>query len=307
MADLGKIAIVGLGRMGQGIVRRLLNAHIPTVVSNRSQGPLDEFAKLGAIPAKDGEEIAQKLEKPRVYWSMLPQGDVTENALLGSEGIIHYLEKGDIVIDGGNANYHDSVRRAKIFQEKGIHFLDIGTSGGLQGAEKGYCLMVGGPKEAFDHAEPLLKVIAQDQGYSYIGPTGSGHFVKMVHNAIEYGVMESFGEGLALIKNGPYQEVDFVKLLNTWNHGSIVESFLGRILQQELANDPSLDSYTGEIGYTGEAVWTLEEAKRQKTKVQVIEDSLQIRFDSPQTKSFANKVVAALRHGFGGHTNKERG
>lgn len=301
-----QIAIIGLGRMGKGIVRRLLTKDIRVVVWNRSPEPREELAREGAFAVDHVIDILDKLTTPRVVWSMLPAGDVTEEFLLGPEGFINKLEPGDIMIDGGNANYRDSVRRAKLFAEKGIHYLDSGTSGGLVGETQGYCLMVGGPKEAFDHVEPLLKIIAQDQGYGYIGPSGSGHFVKMVHNAIEYGMMQAFGEGLDLIKNGPYKEVDLPELLNVWNHGSIVESFLGRILQQELEVDPTLEGYSGEIGYTGEAQWAITEADEFKIDFPVIKDSFEARKRSEQTKSFGNKVVAALRHGFGGHTNKER-
>lgn len=304
MDQQAQIAIIGLGRMGKGIARRLLKANIATVVWNRSPLPREELAMEGAVAVEQAHEVIDKLVGPRVVWSMLPAGDVTEDFLLGKDGFINHLSQGDIMIDGGNANYTDSVRRAKAFHEKAIHYLDIGTSGGLTGEIAGYCLMVGGEKEAFDHVEPLLKVIAQ--GYSYIGPSGSGHFVKMVHNAIEYGMMEAIGEGLALIKQGPY-DVDLTSLLNTWNHGSIVESFLTKTIQKELEADPNLDNYSGEIGYTGEAKWAIEEAEKLGVDFQVIKDSIEIRFKSPQTKSFANKVVAALRHGFGGHTNKERG
>lgn len=301
-----QIATIGLGRMGKGIARRLLKANIPTVVWNRSPVPREELAMEGAMVVEHAHDVLDKLTGPRVVWSMLPAGEVTEDFLLGKDGFINHLSQGDIMIDGGNANYKDSVRRAKVFKEKAIHYLDIGTSGGLVGETEGYCLMVGGEKQAFDHVEPLLKHIAQDQGYGYVGPSGAGHFVKMVHNAIEYGMMQAIGEGLDLIKKGPYNNVDLPSLLNVWNHGSIVESFLGRTIQKELEADPNLDKYTGEIGYTGEAKWAIEEAEQLGVDFQVIRNSIEARYKSPQTKSFGNKVVAALRHGFGGHTNKER-
>lgn len=306
MSDQGKIAIIGLGRMGKGIARRLLRANVPIVVWNRSPEPREELVKEGAIAVEKVHDVLPRLQSPRVVWSMLPAGEVTEDFLLGPDGFIHYLAKGDIMIDGGNANYHDSVRRAKAFQEKGIYYLDIGTSGGLAGEQNGYCLMIGGPEQAFLEVRPLLKIIAQKDGYAYIGPSGSGHFVKMVHNAIEYGMMQAIGEGLDLIKHGPYKDVDLRSLLNVWNHGSIVESFLTKTLEYELRSDLNLEKYTGEIGYTGEAKWAIEEAEKLGVDFQVIKDSIEIRFKSPQTKSFGNKVVAALRHGFGGHTNKER-
>lgn len=301
-----QIAIIGLGRMGKGIARRLLNSQIPIVVWNRSLKPREELKKEGAAAIEKVHDILDKLKSPRVVWLMLPSGNVTEEFLLGKDGFIHHLSEGDIMIDGGNANYHDSVRRAAAFKEKDIHYLDIGTSGGLVGESEGYCLMVGGPEQAFLGVEPLLKVIAQENGYGYFGLSGAGHFVKMVHNAIEYGMMEAIGEGLDLIKNGPYKDVDLRSLVNVWNHGSIVESFLGRTIQKELEQDPNLEHYSGEIGYTGEAKWAIEEAEKLGIDFTVIKQSLEVRRCSSQTKTFANKVVAALRHGFGGHTNNER-
>lgn len=302
----GEIAVIGLGRMGRGIARRLLKAGIATVVWNRSPEPRQELAKAGAIAVERLNDVPAKLKRPRVVWSMLPAGAVTEETLLGDEGFLHLLETGDIMIDGGNARYHDSVRRAKVFAKKGIYFLDIGTSGGLAGEEQGYCLMVGGELAAYEYVRPLLEAIAQPEGFAYFGPSGAGHFVKMVHNAIEYGMMQAFGEGLELIKSSPYADIDLKSLLHVWNHGSIIESFLGRTLEKELAADPELASYSGQVGYTGEATWALQEALAFEVPLSVIAEALFARYRSMRDKTFANKVVAALRHGFGGHLNVER-
>lgn len=301
-----KIAVIGLGRMGSGLAHRLVDANVPIVAWNRSAEPRVKLAQAGATTVESVHDVLDKLESPRVVWSMLPAGQVTEDFLLGNDGFIHHLVKNDIMIDGGNANYHDSVRRAAAFNAKGIFYLDIGTSGGLVGETEGYCVMAGGDKQAYDHIEPLLKIIAQPQGYGYFGIAGSGHFVKMVHNAIEYGMMQAFGEGLDLITSGPYKDVDLVKLVDVWNHGSIIESFLGRTIQKELVHDPKLATYNGEVGYTGEAKWAITEAVTFNVDFHIIKESLAVRHRSPQTKSFGNKVVAAMRHGFGGHTNTEK-
>lgn len=302
----GQIAIIGLGRMGKGIARRLLKANIKTVVVNRSPEAVQELAAEGAIAAQSVEEACQKLLKPRVLWFMLPQGEVTQQHLIGDGGVINYAEPGDIVVDGGNANFHSSQWHAQKFLEKDIHFLDAGTSGGLVGESEGYCVMVGGPKEAYDHVAQFLEAIAQPEGYGYYGQSGAGHFVKMIHNAIEYGMMQAYGEGLDLIKNSDFKDVSLKDLVHVWNHGSIIESFLGETIETELATDNNLDTYPGEVGYTGEGKWAIDEALRLGVPFSVITEAMFARYRSTQDKTFANKVVAAMRHGFGGHTNAER-
>jgi len=299
-----KIGFIGLGRMGKNMVLRLLQKKHKVVAHNRSHEPIKEVANKGAIAAYNLDEFFSKLEKPRIIWLMLPAGDVTEQHI---EKIKPYLTPGDILIDGGNAKYLDSVRRYKMLAEKGVKFLDAGVSGGLIGAKIGYCLMIGGDKEAYQKVEPIFKSLATDDGYLYCGPSGSGHYVKMVHNAIEYGMMQAMGEGFELLMNSPYaKDVDLKKISHLWNHGSIVRSFLMEMAENAFSKDAKLEKISDYVEDTGEGKWSIQEALERGVPFSVITQSLYIRYRSRQKESFNAKVLAALRQEFGGHQVKEK-
>ncbi len=300
-----KLGFIGLGRMGKNMVLRLLKKKHKIVAHNRSPEPIKEVAKKGAIPAFTIDELFSKLnEKPRVIWLMLPAGDVTEEHI---NKIKHYLNKGDIVIDGGNARYLDSVRRYKMLAEKSVKFLDVGVSGGLIGAKIGYCLMIGGDKEAYQKVEHVFKALATDDGYLYCGPSGSGHYVKMVHNAIEYGMMQAMGEGFELLVNSPYaKDIDLQEISHLWNHGSIVRGFLMECTENAFSKDARLDKLSDYVEDTGEGRWSIQEALERGIPFSVITQSLYIRYRSRQKESFNAKLLAALRQEFGGHAVKEK-
>ncbi len=297
-----ELGFVGLGRMGKNMTLRLLSKRHKIIAYNRSPEPLEEVRKKGAVAASSLEDLFSKLKKPRIIWSMLPAGEVTEGH------VKKYLElagKGDIIIDGGNANYKDSARRAATAGKQGISYLDVGTSGGLAGAKAGYCLMIGGEQAAFKKAEPIFKELAMPHGYGYIGPSGSGHYVKMVHNAIEYGMMQAIGEGFELLEKSQYsKEFDFSKIAALWNHGSIIRSFLMEMTGQAFSKDARLGKIAGYVEDTGEGRWAIQEAMNRNVAFNVITASLYARFASRQKESFAAKVIAAQRNEFGGHAVK---
>ncbi len=299
-----ELGFMGLGRMGKNIVLRLLASGHKIAAYNRSPEPIKEVQKKGATAAYTIEDMFRQLakSKPRIVWSMLPAGEVTEEHLAK---IMPCLSQGDIVIDGGNANYKDSVRRAEMFMKKGIYFLDAGTSGGVIAAKVGYCLMIGGDKEAFKKVEPIFRSLAQKDGYGYMGPSGSGHYVKMVHNAIEYGMMQAIGEGFELLEKSPYsKDLDFRKIADLWNHGSIVRSFLMEMTEQAFAKDSRLNRIAGYVEDTGEGRWSVQEAIDRNVAFNVITAALYARFASRQKESFAAKVLAAQRFEFGAHKVK---
>ncbi len=298
-----EIGFIGLGRMGKNMVFRLLEKKHKVTVHNRSPEPMKEVQKKGAKPASTFEEFFNALKKPRVVWMMLPAGSVTEEHL---QICLSSMEKGDVMIEGGNANYKDSVRRAELFNRKGISYLDVGTSGGLVAAKLGYCLMIGGNKEAFAKAEPIFKSLATEGGYGYMGPSGSGHYVKMVHNAIEYGMMQAIGEGFELLTKSPYgNSLDMKKVAKVWNHGSIVRGFLMEMAENAFAKDPRLKSTVGYVEDTGEGRWAIQEAIDRNVAFSVITASLFARFNTREKDAFYAKMLQALRHEFGGHEVKK--
>jgi 6-phosphogluconate dehydrogenase len=295
-----QVGIIGLGRMGGGMARRLLAAGHTVVGYNRTVERAEEMASSGLVVASTLTELVEKLPAPRVIYVMLPAGETTEEMLVGAEGISTLLSAGDVVIDGGNSRFSDGVRRAEILSREGIEYVDQGTSGGLAGEERGYCLMVGAKPEVFSQIEPLLKDLAMPEGYIHTGPVGSGHFAKMVHNAIEYGMMQSMAEGVELLQKSDFT-YDYAKLLNTWQHGSIIESFLIDILQQQLAANPQLDGVSSEVSDNGEGRWAVEEAINRAVPFYAISSWIFARFASRQKDSFSGKVLSAMRLGFGGH------
>ena len=297
-----EIGLYGLGRMGANMVRRLIrDGEHRVVAGNRSPGPVDEVVSEGAEGAYSMEEMVEKLDKPRVIWVMVPAGDPTEQTLLN---FAELLDEGDILIDGGNSYFRDSIRRAEMLHERGLRFLDAGTSGGIWGLEVGYCLMVGGDADAYEHVEPALKTLAPPNGYAYLEDAGAGHFTKMVHNGIEYGMLQAYAEGFEILQKSQY-DLDLRAISSLWNQGSVVRSWLLELAERAFERDANLDSIRGYVEDSGEGRWTVLEAINEDVPASVIAGSLFARFTSRQDDSFAMKVIAALRGEFGGHAVQE--
>ena len=297
-----EIGLYGLGRMGANMVRRLVRSGQHRVVAgNRSPEPVDEVVSEGAEGAYSMEEMVEKLSPPRAIWTMVPAGDITEATLLKFAGM---MDEGDILIDGGNSYFRDSIRRAEMLHERGLRFLDAGTSGGIWGLQVGYCLMVGGDADAFEHVEPTLKTLAPPDGYLYAGGAGAGHFVKMVHNGVEYGMLQAYAEGFELMQKSQY-DLDLHAVSHLWNQGSVVRSWLLELAESAFEKDANLDSIRGYVEDSGEGRWTVLEAINESVPANAIAGSLFARFASRQDDSFAMKVIAALRGEFGGHAVQE--
>ena len=298
------VGFYGLGRMGANMSRRLVKDGAHRVVAgNRSPGPVDEVVKDGAEGAYSMEELVEKLagNGPRAITLMVPAGDVTEKALLK---LADMMDEGDILIDGGNSYFRDSIRRAELLRENGIKFLDQGTSGGVWGLQVGYCLMVGGDASAFEHVEPALKTLAPPNGYAYLGEAGAGHFTKMVHNGVEYGMMQAYAEGFEIMEKSQY-DFDLRAVSSLWNQGSVVRSWLLELAESAFEQDGHLESVRGYAEDSGEGRWTILEAINEDVPAHVISASLVARFASRQEDSFAMKVISALRGQFGGHAIQE--
>lgn len=295
-----EIGIFGLGRMGGNMALRLVRGGHRVVASNRSRGPIVEAAAQGAIPAYTIEEMVSELrESPRIVWLMVPAGQVTDDTL---HHVMSLLKPGDIIIDGGNSNWHDTVRRAQEVAAKGMHFMDCGTSGGIWGLKVGYSLMIGGEKDIFQHCEPIFKTLAPENGYGYMGTNGAGHFVKMVHNGVEYGMLQAYGEGFEIIEKSPFgQDLDLREVTRVWQNGSVVRSWLLDLAALAFAEDPKLEKIAGYVEDSGEGRWTVQAAIDEDVPAPVITLSLLQRFVSRQKESFSAKVIAALRNQFGGH------
>ena len=298
-----EIGIYGLGRMGANMVRRLVQSEEHRVVAgNRSSGSVDQAVQDGAEGAYSMEELVEKLSGSlRVIWIMVPAGDATEQALLKFADM---MDEGDILIDGGNSYFRDSIRRAELLRERGLRFLDAGTSGGVWGLQVGYCLMVGGDSGAYEHVEPALKTLAPKNGYAYLGEAGAGHFTKMVHNGVEYGMMQAYAEGFEILEKSQY-DFDLRAISSLWNQGSVVRSWLLELAENAFERDGHLESIRGYAEDSGEGRWTVLEAINESVPANVIAGSLFARFASRQDDSFAMKVIAALRGEFGGHAIQE--
>lgn len=294
--------MVGLGRMGKNMTLRLLEHGHSVVVWNRSPEPVKEVRQKGAIPASDFTDLVSKLSSPKIIWVMLPPSEVTKSALTEFSNL---LQKKDILIDGGNSRYTDSIEQANRCQQKGILFLDIGVSGGIIGREKGYCLMVGGEKTAFDAIEPILQSLAQPNGYRLVGQSGAGHFVKMVHNGIEYAMMQGISEGFNLLKNGPFSDLNLFEIADLWQHGSIVESFLVEKTRDALKKDSQLKEFSGEVQDSGEGQWAIETALFYKIPLETITAALFSRYHSRGQGKFGHRVLSGQRKQFGGHEEKK--
>lgn len=291
------IGMVGLGRMGANMVQRLLGGGHRVVAYARTKATVDAIVEHGAEGASSLEDLVARLPTPKVVWLMVPAGAPTQANI---DALAALLSAGDIVVDGGNSNYHETMRRAEQLAAHGIHFIDSGTSGGIWGLTEGYCLMVGGPEEAVRHVEPAFLTLAPPGGYAHVGPSGAGHFVKMIHNGIEYGMMAAYGEGFELLQNSRF-DLDLHRISQIWQHGSVVRSWLLELAERAFAKDPRLESIRGYVEDSGEGRWTVLEAIDQDVPAPIITLSLMRRFASRQQESFSAKVQAALRAEFGGH------
>ena len=295
-----QVGLFGLGRMGANMARRLQQGGHDVIVSNRSPKPIDELKAEGIKGVYTVEELVNALTPPRAVWLMVPAGDVTDQMVTKLLGL---LQPGDALVDGGNSNWKDSKRHNAMCKEKGIQFMDEGTSGGIWGLTVGYCLMIGGETETFKRLEPAFKTLAPEKGYLHCGPAGAGHFVKMVHNGIEYGMMQSYAEGFEILEKSEF-DVDMRAVADVWGKGSVVRSWLLELLVDAFAHDPKLESIKGYVEDSGEGRWTIQAAIDEDVPAPVITLSLYQRFLSRQEESFAAKVNAALRKEFGGHAVK---
>ena len=319
-----QLGMIGLGRMGGNIVKRLMRDDHKCVVYDRDAKAVAALAEAGAAGAKDLADLVAKLDAPRVVWVMLPAGKPTEDTIAD---LAAHLKAGDIVIDGGNSFYKDDIRRAKALKEKQVGYADVGVSGGVWGLERGYCMMIGGETKTFDHIEPLLKTLAPglgdiprtpkltkanaraEHGYIHAGPVGSGHFVKMIHNGIEYGLMQAYAEGFDILKNKNSEalpederfDLNLTDISEVWRRGSVVSSWLLDLTAQALAGDGELSTFSGEVDDSGEGRWTLNAAIEEAVPADVLAASLFARFRSREKNTFGEKLLSAMRFGFGGH------
>ncbi|WP_428313278.1 phosphogluconate dehydrogenase (NAD(+)-dependent, decarboxylating) [Hydrocarboniphaga sp.] len=319
-----QLGIIGLGRMGGNIARRLMRKDHTTVVYDRSKDTVAALVKEGATGADDLKDFVAKLDKPRAIWVMLPAGAPTEDTI---NQLAAMLDADDAIIDGGNSFYKDDIRRAKALAEKKIHYVDVGTSGGVWGLERGYCMMIGGDTPVFERLEPLFDTLAPgigtidrtpglgtanaraERGYIHAGPAGSGHFVKMVHNGIEYGLMQAYAEGFDILKNKNSTalpedqrfDLNMTDIAEVWRRGSVVSSWLLDLTALALAGDPELSKYSGDVADSGEGRWTIDAAVEQAVPVPVLATSLFARFRSREQHTYADKLLSAMRFGFGGH------
>ena len=294
-----QIGMIGLGRMGMNMARRLLRGTHEVVAYNRTPAKTQEIEKEGACGAYSMEEVVEKLSPPRPVWLMLPAGMTVDDHITQLREI---LAPGDIVIDGGNTEYKDDLRRAAFLAEKRIDFVDVGVSGGVWGLEVGYCLMIGGDKKTYEHLEPVFETLAPKEGYLYCGDTGAGHFVKMVHNGIEYGMLQAYGEGFEILEASRYSgSFDYGRIAHLWNQGSVIRSWLLELAETAFERDGRLSDIRGYVEDSGEGRWAVQQAIETGVAAPVIGLSLLQRFRSRKEETFSDKVIAALRREFGGH------
>jgi 6-phosphogluconate dehydrogenase len=319
-----QIGVIGLGRMGGNIARRLMKAGHTCVVYDANPAPGKDLAKEGAVAVSSLEEMVKALEKPRAVWSMLPAGEITEDTI---QKLGDLLEADDVIVDGGNTFYKDDIRRAKTLAEKHIHYVDCGTSGGVWGIGRGYCMMIGGTKDAVDRLDPIFSALAPglgdiprtegragldpraEQGYIHAGPPGAGHFVKMVHNGIEYGLMQAYAEGFDILRNKNSKDLPedqrfdlaIPDIAEVWRRGSVVSSWLLDLSAIALAKDHDLSHFSGYVQDSGEGRWTVEAAIEEAVPADVLTSALYTRFRSRQEHTFAERMLSAMRFGFGGH------
>jgi 6-phosphogluconate dehydrogenase len=319
-----QLGMIGLGRMGGNIVRRLMKHGHTTVVYDKDPKAVAALGADGAVSASALEDFVGKLEKPRAVWVMLPAGKITEATI---ETLSKLMQEGDVIIDGGNTFWQDDVRRGKALKQRGIHYVDVGTSGGIWGIERGYCMMIGGDKAVVDRLDPIFKTLAPgigdipktpgrdgrdsrvEQGYIHAGPVGAGHFVKMVHNGIEYGLMQAYAEGFDILKNANIQalpeehryDLNIADIAEVWRRGSVIPSWLLDLTATALAKSNALDEYSGFVEDSGEGRWTVNAAIDEAVPAEVLTAALYTRFRSRKEHTFAEKILSAMRAGFGGH------
>ena len=319
-----QLGMVGLGRMGSNMVRRLMRGGHECVVSDLSADAVRGLSSEGAVATASLDDLVSKLNAPRAVWIMVPAGKPTEQTV---EALAQRLQQGDTIIDGGNSYFKDDVRRSQKLKASGVHYVDVGTSGGVWGLERGYCMMIGGPKETVERLDPIFKTLAPgageiprtpgrertpgtaEQGYIYCGPSGSGHFVKMVHNGIEYGLMQAYAEGFDIFRNATSKELpeeyrydlNLADIAEVWRRGSVVSSWLLDLTAMALAENPTLSEYTGFVQDSGEGRWTLMAAIEEAVPADVLSAALYTRFRSRQEHTFAEKMLSAMRQKFGGH------
>jgi 6-phosphogluconate dehydrogenase len=325
-----QIGVIGLGRMGGNIARRLIQNGHEAVVYDHDANAVATLSRHGAIGAAGLDKLAQQLRPPRPVWVMLPAGKITED-VIGE--LAKLLQAGDIIIDGGNTFWKDDIRRARMLKERNIHYVDVGTSGGVWGLERGYCMMIGGRKDIVDHLDPIFKALAPgpgnlprtpnrdgrdpraEDGYIHAGPNGAGHFVKMVHNGIEYGLMQAFAEGFDIMKNAGGEnlpedtrfDLDLTDIAEVWRRGSVISSWLLDLTASALAADPRLDGFDGVVEDSGEGRWTIMAAIEEAVPADVLSAALYTRFRSRRDHTFAEKILSAMRKGFGAHIEPKAG
>lgn len=300
-----EIGMIGLGRMGGNMAQRLLNGGHSVVVFDPAQAAVATLVNRGATGATSMTDLVEKLAPPRAVWLMVPSGEAAESTI---NSLAAEMSPGDIIIDGGNSNYKDSMRRAAVLAEKGLAFLDAGTSGGIWGLKEGYCLMIGGDPDAYRRLEPVFQTLAvsPQQGYGHVGPSGAGHFVKMVHNGIEYGLMQAYAEGFELMEAKQSFKLNLFQIAEIWRYGSVVRSWLLDLVTTALEDDPKLKSIQAYVEDSGEGRWTVQESIDLGVPAPVITQALQARFRSRQEQPFGAKLLSALRGQFGGHAVKKK-
>ena len=324
-----QLGMIGLGRMGGNIVRRLMRHGHSTVVYDKDAKAVAAIAGEGATGANAIEDFVRKLEKPRAAWVMLPAGKITEATI---DTLSKLMDSGDVIIDGGNTFWQDDVRRGKALNEKGIHYVDVGTSGGVWGIERGYCMMIGGDKQVVERLDPILAALAPgigdiprtkgregrdprvERGYLHAGPVGAGHFVKMVHNGIEYGLMQAYAEGFDILRNANIEalpaehrfDLDVADIAEVWRRGSVIPSWLLDLTASALAKNPTLETYSGFVEDSGEGRWTVNAAIDEAVPAEVLTAALFARFRSRKEHTFAEKILSAMREGFGGHKEPQQ-
>ena len=323
------LGMVGLGRMGANMTRRLMRGGHQLVVTDLSPANVKQLAGEGATGSASLDDFVSKLQSPRVAWLMVPAGAPTEQSV---QALAQRFQKGDIIIDGGNSYYKDDIRRARELRDRGIHYVDVGTSGGVWGLDRGYCMMIGGPKEAVEHLDPIFRTLAPgrgniprtpgrdtmggtaEEGYVHCGPSGSGHFVKMVHNGIEYGLMQAYAEGFDIFRNAHSKDLpedqrydlNLADIAEVWRRGSVISSWLLDLTAMALVENPDLSEYSGYVQDSGEGRWTIQAAIEEAVPVEVLSAALYTRFRSRQNHTFAEKVLSAMRQKFGGHVEPKR-
>ena len=324
-----QLGMVGLGRMGANMTRRLMRGDHTMVVSDLSPDAVKGLAGEGALASSSLDDLVSKLTAPRAVWIMVPSGDPTEKTV---QALLGRMQAGDTIIDGGNSYFKDDVRRSKLCAAKGVHYVDVGTSGGVWGLDRGYCMMIGGPKETVQRLDPIFKTLAPgrgdiprtpgfdklggtaENGYIHCGPSGAGHFVKMVHNGIEYGLMQAYAEGFDIFKNASSKELpadirydlNLPEIAEVWRRGSVVSSWLLDLTAMALVENPTLSEYSGFVQDSGEGRWTIQAAIEEAVPAEVLTAALYTRFRSRQDHTFAEKILSAMRQKFGGHVEPKK-